>query len=136
MATRPSSFCFDLCRAQVLSLILRSWSPGTKHTQQADHRTRSPGDGGHQRKRRPGACPQEAYNLVDDLILNSGNVLNSLQRCVKLGGRDGVTFQQEHLCGPDIFTWILFPSPETQLPIRQASDACGNSFETNFQRGM
>ena len=41
-----------------------------------------------------------------------------------------MTFQQGHLCGPDIFTWILFPNPETQLPVRQASDACGNSSET------
>lgn len=117
MATRASCFCLYLCRAQALSRILPSFSPGTKHTLHADHRTWSYGERGHQRELRPGAWLPEAYNLVDYINLNSGSVLNSLQRCIKFNCKRWRNFSVGTLIQPwYFFTRILFPNPISHLP--------------------
>lgn len=128
MATRASCFCLYLCRAQALSRILPSFSPGTKHTLHADHRTWSYGERGHQRELRPGAWLPEAYNLVDYINLNSGSVLNSLQRCIKFNCKRWRNFSVGTLIQPWYFFYQDSVSQSYQ-PFAQASDTCGHSCE-------
>ena len=130
VATRTDFFfCLSLFRAQGLppdTLVLESWHEA--------HIAGGPPTWETQGQRSPEET--ETWNTSSAGLESRWWCDLKLRKCfelfprgIKLSGRDGMTFQQGLLRGPGIFTRTLPPCPATQLPIRQALVACGNSSE-------
>lgn len=62
---------------------------------------------------RPGAGLPEASDLVGYIHLNSGNVLNSLQRCLKLKCKRWYSFS----AGTFILPWYFLPGISFPIPL-------------------